>query len=678
MRKGLLLAVLLLLSQLVKVSAQLAIKGPDTVCVNQWIQLHGNDSTAQSYYWGFCSGYMMNAPTGTNLGSGFKFNIPGNIDVVRDTDGNYYGFVVNTKTTEFIRLNFGKSLASIPTVTNFGNLANGLAENPTSLFPVRDPVSGYWYVFVSGGLTAATSSLCRLDFGAHLSNPAPNIVNFGNIRGLLDAPRGLFVARAKDHHWIGYAVNYNTSELIQLDFSYNISNTPLPVDLGNPGGVLNGPNDMAGIQVDSNWYLFAVNETGSTISRFDFGKTLDSLSPGDTDLGNLDYRIYFPTSITITKDCGSFYIFVTDGSTDQLIGVDFTDIKGIYTGVDYGNVGTENYPSGISSIIRSEDALYGFVTNSADSTLTQVIFQRCTNSSIPSAISGTPPPYYYDTPGIYNVYYAVNEGMPTMASACKQITVLPVPPMYVTPDTTVCEGDTINLLVISDQADSFYWSTPYNIDTLHDSAFVYPDYSYTYSVTVYYPFGCIVDTSIHVHVSKVKADAGPDRTINDGATTILGGPLTSQFNGNYSYYWFPDQYIGYTSVPNPVANPPFDYTYYLQVTEQNDNYGCQSIDTVVVHVGCADFYLPNAFAPNTDQAVINKFTILNKEISKLNYFRVYDRWGQLVFETTDPTQGWDGTYSGKAAPQGVYIWEADGFCVSGKKIKKAGNVTLIR
>jgi gliding motility-associated-like protein len=194
-----------------------------------------------------------------------------------------------------------------------------------------------------------------------------------------------------------------------------------------------------------------------------------------------------------------------------------------------------------------------------------------------------------------------------------------------------------------------------------------------------YANGCIVDTPVHVEVSKNRADAGPDRTIYDGAKTLLGGPLTTESpqlgDPSYSYTWLPAQFINNTTAVNPLANPPYDFTYYLEV---RNSFGCYDIDTVVVHVACNNLNLPNAFAPESPTAGVNHFGILNRQIVKLNYFRVFDRWGKLVFESTDVTKRWNGTVNGEPAPFGVYVWEADGFCFEGQRFKQSGNVTLIR
>ena len=702
MKKILLLIALIVFSQVNDLSAQKLTPSvdtlffaPDTVCINQPVSLKNNILNAASYYWGFCSGYQMNAPTGDNLGKNFHFRIPANIDIINDS-GQYYGFVVNSETRELIRLNFGTSLDNVPTITNFDSLKGGLPTNPTSLFILKDTLSHNWFIFVSGGFTQATSSLGRVDFGPHLSNPRPNVANFGNYKGMLNFPKGVFVAQDADNNWLGYLVNQGSDELIRLDFSFNVSNTPLMENLGNVtdgfgNPVLSGPSDMVAVRDKGLWYLFITNATSSTLARVDLGPTLDTPIAAGGAIGNnlsdFNFRINHPSGITINKDCGEFYIYITDSTTSQLIGIQMPEPIGPYYAIDYNNVGRMNYPTSISSIIRDKDNLYGFITNARDSSLTRIDFFHCTNSSIPSYTEVTPPVYKYNAPGVYNIYYVINQGLPTQQVNCKPITVLPYPPINMNTDTTICQGDTIRLYAKSNLADSITWFSGYHIDTTYlygDSVRVWPDYDNRYHVVIHYPFGCIVDTQVRVKVSKVHADAGPDRWLHDGGKTMIGGTNTTTNNainyegGQYVFNWTPFEFLSDSDITNPVAYPPYDYTYYLKVTELNDTLKCTSIDTVVVHVDCGEIAIPNAFAPNGGDNSTNRFAILNRDIIKLNYFRIYNRWGALVYESTDISKGWDGTYNGKIAPVGVYVWEADAFCISGKEIKKQGNVTLLR
>jgi gliding motility-associated-like protein len=673
---------LLLLPIASALHAQTIFTAPDVVCVNQPVQVNSKIFDASSYYWGFCSGNIGNTPIiGTNLGAGFQSATASNIEIVQDKDGQYYGFSLNAATRELIRLNYGNSLNNIPTVTNFGNLTNGLPVHPTSLYIIKDPVSRKWYIFVSGGYYASESTVGRVDFDSTLSNPTPNVANFGNLSGNFDGPKGLFVGREPDGHYFGYLVNRFSNELIKLDFRFNISNTPITTNMGNVDGVLNFPTDMAGIFDQGEWYLFVTNRGDNTVARINLGTSLNSPAPTGVNLGNFLFRILEPSSISLTRDCGSIYAYITDSSTSQLVSLEMPNAAfPTPTAVAYSVVGGMNFPSSISSILRDQDNLYAFITNTRDETITRININACNNSSIPSFTEVTPPVYFYDTAGTYTVYYVIDQGLPTMQVECKEITVLPIPTISLTPELVICKGQRALLYAISNTADSFAWSPVYNLDTVfrgNDTLIATPDYSIRYHVSLYYPNGCIVDTSIKVNVVQVNADAGPDRTIADGATTTIGGPMTS-LSGDLTYSWSPNLFISGLTNPFPVVNPPYDIKYYLEVTELNSGLGCKAYDTVAVKLNCGDAYLPNAFTPNSTNTETSRFGILNKQIAQLNYFRIFDRWGNPVFETKDPTQRWDGTNNGQPSPVGVYTWIVDGFCISGKAVKQTGNVTLLK
>jgi hypothetical protein len=389
----------------------------------------------------------------------------------------------------------------------------------------------------------------------------------------------------------------------------------------------------------------------------------------------------------MTRDCDNLIAFITNGATSELVRVSMPGPFGPYIGFTFGAPlipAQLTSPTGLSKFARNlgQDDVYAFITNN-NLSLSRIKFPQCTNSSISSSQSYIPPVYSYDTPGLYNVYYVTDEGLSTMQVDCKQIRVIKIPDIDLSNDTTICEGDTILLSGFSAAADTIRWRPPYHLsDSTIFKPRAWPDYSVTYNINLIYPNGCIVDTNIDVTVHKVQADAGPDRILNDGASTILGGPGTPGGDNTYIYRWFPYQYISDSSIAYPIANPPFDFTYYLEVSSSfllNDTpHVCYSIDTVVIEVDCGGLNLPNAFMPASTNPLTNKFGLMNKQVTKLAYFRIYDRWGKLVFYTTDPTKQWDGTIDDKPALMGVYVWDADGFCSGGKRVKAHGNVTLIR
>src|SRR5690606_10365608 len=115
---------------------------------------------------------------------------------------------------------------------------------------------------------------------------------------------------------------------------------------------------------------------------------------------------------------------------------------GPYSSITYSVVGGMNFPTAISGFLRDHDTVYSFITNAADSSLTKISFQQCTSATIPSFSDVAPPTYSYATPGVYNIYYIVDEGLPTQRTDCDDITVLPPPTLYRNNDTTLCQGDT--------------------------------------------------------------------------------------------------------------------------------------------------------------------------------------------------------------------------------------------
>ena len=93
---------------------------------------------------------------------------------------------------------------------------------------------------------------------------------------------------------------------------------------------------------------------------------------------------------------------------------------------------------------------------------------------------------------------------------------------------------------------------------------------------------------------------------------------------------------------------------------------------------------PNAFTPNDDG--VNDFfklSISNDCETSSYSFKIYDRWGRLVFEAIDPTSEWDGTYDGQQLKEGVYLWQASvrwagESLAESKSESKKGTLVLIR
>jgi gliding motility-associated-like protein len=119
-------------------------------------------------------------------------------------------------------------------------------------------------------------------------------------------------------------------------------------------------------------------------------------------------------------------------------------------------------------------------------------------------------------------------------------------------------------------------------------------------------------------------------------------------------------------------------TFYLTV---KDAIGCKGYDTVTIKrfkgTDITDIYVPSAFTPNRD-GLNDIFRPLGTTIERLDYFRIYNRYGELIFETNNLSKGWDGTYKGQDQKADNYIWTLR--AIDKKKVKRTmkGNVILIR
>ena len=245
-------------------------------------------------------------------------------------------------------------------------------------------------------------------------------------------------------------------------------------------------------------------------------------------------------------------------------------------------------------------------------------------------------------------------------------------------DTAICDlsfailrGTATNL----SGAVSYAWTPTTNIEfPAQASTRVSPtgnNTTYTYTLTVKDNYGCnfTVTDQVNIRVQPpVPAFAGND------SIAVRGVPHQLFGNGGVSYMWTPSFPLNNPFNRNPLATLSTDTKFVLQVT---DVAGCTGYDTVLikVYVGPA-YYVPNAFSPNGD-GQNDAFRAIPVGITKTEWFRIFNRYGELVFETNQWLKGWDGSYKGKKQPMGAYIWVIKGTDRNGKTVEMKGTVMLV-
>jgi gliding motility-associated-like protein len=205
-----------------------------------------------------------------------------------------------------------------------------------------------------------------------------------------------------------------------------------------------------------------------------------------------------------------------------------------------------------------------------------------------------------------------------------------------------------------------------------------PDVTTVYAVIAQLA-GCIADTNyVTVIIHPLPTvNAGPDQTLVEGSTAQLNatGTLINKL------WWADPETLSCDSCASPVASMLVTTTYVVAVST---NFGCLASDSVTIHLFCdkSQIFVPNVFTPNGD-GQNDVFYPRGKGISDIKSFRIYNRWGQLLFERSnikinDASNAWDGTYLGSMPRPDVYVYVIDAICETGAPINIKGDVTIIK
>lgn len=200
----------------------------------------------------------------------------------------------------------------------------------------------------------------------------------------------------------------------------------------------------------------------------------------------------------------------------------------------------------------------------------------------------------------------------------------------------------------------------------------------TYTVVGKDQANCFTDTaSIRVVVMPLPTiDAGADVELNPGDSYLLKTIASSDV---ILYTWTPASYLSCSNCPAPETRPsqPMEYT----VTVTNSD-GCVASDKIAIALNCKDskVYIPNAFTPNKD-GKNDKFHISGSGITKANYLRIFNRFGQLVFERKnfsleDRANDWDGYFKGQQVPAGTYVYFLEMNCLD-QVITRKGSLVVV-
>lgn len=379
-----------------------------------------------------------------------------------------------------------------------------------------------------------------------------------------------------------------------------------------------------------------VTINGTDVSCFGLtdGSAVASATGGD---GNYSYQwVSGPASDTYSGiGAGSYNVIVTDGD-----------------GCTAANSITILEPNEIIGTVSGTTT----ICNGNPTTLTASGSTQFTwsTSETTAAITVTP-----STTTIYSVIISDGTCNDTVDVT---VTVNDVPNGIVTGDSILCEGESLTLTASG--GDTYLWSDMSTSATINASP------------TVSAPYQVIISNSCGNDIITVNVVINPPPTANAGAdvTINLGNSTNLTATGGTSYIWTPSSGLSCTNCASPTASPTVTTEYIVMVTDAN---GCTDSDTVIVEVEESFvLFIPDAFSPNNDSFNDELFV---RGVGLENFvFKLYDRWGEMVFETSDVNIGWNGIYKNVALNEGVFVYVFEGNFIGQETFVQKGNITLHR
>ncbi len=580
------------------------------------------------------------APVATDWGNLGNLDQPIDLHIFQE-GSDWHGFTVNAENNTITRFDFENGINNPPTAANLGNPGN--IKYPTGIYALND--NGYWRVFITSAgddlLNTIPSSLVRLDFGNSLLN-TPNAINLGDLNGKLHRPRDFTLIRSCGET-IAFIVNQTTNDIVKLNFNQDLTSTPEATSFGNLGN-FDFPHSITKLfRVNENVYGFVPSSFNNTLTRLKFlGCSNSGINHSAAkNPSNLSYNTPGVYNINLTIDDG---LPSQSSFCKQVVVLDPPHV---------------NLTADTSVCANSKVQLHAGGGN----IYTWAPETGLDNPTIPNPIA------FINGNTIYTVKVSNN-----YCSNSGQVKVLarPYPKFTASPDQEICLG--ASAILNAGGGDAYTWNPTAGLDNrVQSTTSANPNTTTTYTVYIQDNI-CGYDTTINTRVIVHELPIVNATKSNDITCTSLTSRLTA--TGANSYLWTPSIGLDNSYVPNPIAS--IDNTTHYEVTGSNE-FGCSSTTSITLAVrkeGEFPFSVPNAFTPNGDQ-INDHFGLSNIGRVQISQFTIYNIWGQIVFQTTNPTARWDGTFKGRPQNEGNYVYLIKGHSVCGE-INKKGSVLLIR
>ncbi|MCX6249136.1 MAG: SBBP repeat-containing protein, partial [Bacteroidetes bacterium] len=432
---------------------------PDTTCVNHPVNIINTTAGGTTYYWTFCSGNATTNPLAANIGNpSNKLNHP--MYMALAVDGNdHFSFVTNQGYPGYITRNYhGSSFSNDPS-SSVNMLQAGELDHSVEAIQIVKNDDGNWYGFVNNNTT-----ITRLDFFNSLWN-TPTTTDLGPFTNISVAHGSAIIKEGNT--WLGFFDSSPTANILsRLNFGTSLATIPTYENLGNAAG-FTWPCQLTVVKENGLNYILVINYSPGSLSRVSFGNSLLN-TPTGGNLGNCGAIISSTgiTALNDCETSVGYYTVYMPVPNAAIGRLSFSGgIAGTVTATSLGNTGGFGRPDSFSQIFRQNDSLFAYVMNYDNSTLTRLSFPPCTNATPTSSTLFTPPPVSYNQPGTYNIRLIVDEGLLTETSVCGPIVVMDPPVVNLGNNDSVCPGGS-KILNAGAGFSSYLWSTGATTQTI--------------------------------------------------------------------------------------------------------------------------------------------------------------------------------------------------------------------
>ena len=648
-----------------------------------------------------------NNPVAVNLGNIGNLNNPTGIFAMKE-NGNWHVFVTNEGSGTITRMDLGNSLSNTPTAVNLGN-PSGVLNQPRDLCLIHDCGNIFGLVVNRGN-----NSMDRIDFKDGITSVAPDGLTgvVLNTDGNLSFPHSISTIFREGNSLYAFVTNAYNNTLSRLVFS-NCDNASIPSSnaLQPPVFSYNQPGSYTvNLLMDE----FGLNESAFCRNIVVLPKPVPDLgndriicdgSSVDLDAGEGFTSYKWNNNATTQKvtadQSGIYEVEVSNGGCsvkDQVqVDVEMITLDNITTDIDCNHAsgqitlnatgGVEPYLFYIDGALHSNgnvfDQLsagtYTFkVTDEKGCTATSDLPIKIEESRLLKTAAVTTPP---NCSGMENgrIDISVDKGVPPFEYAIKgqpfqlqpafenlapgsytvytrngfcldslylELNAPEVMELQLTKEDDICSRNMGKVLINVTGGEApytYYWD-----NSLVSSPIIEKLGVGAYNLKVNDVNGCNVDTAI----TLVNNDIPPVTILNTDITINIGEMLSLTATNAPDYLWTPAESLSCADCATPTARPLESTTYIVTtVTGQN----CIKSDTLHVYVSHSQsLFVPNAFTPNSDGAN-EVFRAKVKGVAKYR-LAIFNRWGELLFETNDPLSGWNGRYKNMLQPIGAYVY----------------------